>query len=477
MKKLLLYISVPLLLSAACTKDISKYNDITKSPSDVPAGTLVNNAVKSIADGLANASVNINVFRFTVKHWAMTTYQDEAQYDFTTRAIPDAWWARFYRDALIDLNQAKNLITADNSLNDVVKSNQLATVDLLEVYAFSVMVNTFGDVPYSDALGDAAFPTYDDAKTIYTDLIKRAEADLMALNTSATGLVAAQDLIYGGSVSGWKQFAASLTLRLGMTIADADDAAAKSAVELAAASGNLFQTFDESAKFTYLSSSPNTNPLYTDIILGGRGDYVAAKDLMDVLISLNDPRKTHYFKPNNAGNYVGGVVGASNVLGNTAQPSSQITDPAAPSYIIDYVETEFYLAEAKERGYTVSGTATEHYNNAIKASIISWGGTDDEATTYLASTQVAYATATGTWKQKIGTQKWLALYNRPYEGWTELRRLDFPVLTPPVDAVSSFPTRFTYPVNEQQTNNKNYTAAAAAIGGDLVTTKIFWDKY
>ena len=407
----------------------------------------------------------------------MTTYQDETHYDFTTRAIPDAWWARFYRDVLIDLNQAKLLISANTSLGDAVQKNQLAEIDLLQVYAFSVMVNTFGNVPYTEALGNVVFPKYDDAKTIYTDLIKRAETDLANINTSATGFAASEDLIYGGKTASWKKFAASLVLKLGITIADDDNNAAKAAVELAFSSGSVFQSFDESAKFTYLGSSPNTNPLYADIILGGRGDYVAAKDLMDVLISLNDPRKTHYFKPNNAGDYVGGVVGSNNVLGNTAQPSSQVTTPAAPSYILDYVETEFLLAEAKERGYNITGTASDHYANAIKASIISWGGSIDDANTYLANPSVAYATATGNWKQKIGTQKWLGLYNRPYEEWTELRRLDYPVLSAPVAAISGFPTRFTYPVNEQQTNNANYTAAAAAIGKDVVTTKIFWDKF
>jgi hypothetical protein len=43
--------------------------------------------------------------------------------------------------------------------------------------------------------------------------------------------------------------------------------------------------------------------------------------------------------------------------------------------------------------------------------------------------------------------------------------------------VSAFPVRFTYPATEVNLNNANYTAAAASIGGDKVTTKIFWDKF
>ena len=102
--------------------------------------------------------------------------------------------------------------------------------------------------------------------------------------------------------------------------------------------------------------------------------------------------------------------------------------------------------------------------------------TNDLVRDRLAQADVAYSTAAGDWKQKIGTQKWIALYNRPYEGWTELRRLDFPKITAPVGAKSGFPTRFSYPLNEQTLNGANYTSAASAIGGDVVTTKLFWDK-
>ena len=155
---------------------------------------------------------------------------------------------------------------------------------------------------------------------------------------------------------------------------------------------------------------------------------------------------------------------------------AKVIAPADPYVFADVVETEFLRAEAAERGFTVAGSAESHYNKAITASILYWGGTQADADAYLAQPAVAYSTAAGNWKQKIGTQKWIALYNRPYEGWTELRRLDFPVIAAPVNAKSGFPTRLTYPANEQTLNGPNYTAAASAIGGDLLTTKLFWDK-
>ena len=74
-------------------------------------------------------------------------------------------------------------------------------------------------------------------------------------------------------------------------------------------------------------------------------------------------------------------------------------------------------------------------------------------------------------------QKWFALYNRGFEAWTEWRRLDFPKLVKPKEAQSEIPLRYPYPVSEQNLNQVNYDAAAKAIGGDVVTTKLFWDKF
>ena len=474
MKKILLYIA-PVIVFAACTKNISRFNEETKKAANVPAGTLFANATKSVSDVLASASVNTNPLRFTVKHWAMAVYQDEAQYDFSTRNIPQAWWTSLYRDVLVDLKESARLITADATIDPGVKANQLAIVDLMQVYTYNILINSFGDIPYTEALDPTKlFPKYDDAKTVYADLLKRVADDIGKLKTTSASFSASEDLVYKGSVAKWIKFANSMRMKMGMIIADVDNATAKTNVE--AADAGAMSSAADNAMFTYLSSTPNTNPLYADIVLGGRGDYVAAADLMDQLVALNDPRKPLYFGVNNAGLYQGGVVGKVNTYSDMSKPSAQVSAAPAPLVLLDYIETEFYRAEAIERGYTVAGTAETHYNNAITASILFWGGTATDASTYLANSSVAYSTATGAYKQKIGFQKWLALYNRPFEEWTELRRLDFPVLTLAVGAKSGFPVRYQYPNNEQQLNGTNYTAAAAKIGGDKVETKLWWDK-
>src|SRR5699024_5419430 len=104
---------------------------------------------------------------------------------------------------------------------------------------------------------------------------------------------------------------------------------------------------------------------------------------------------------------------------------------------------------------------------------------DDDINDYLARADVAYATAPGDWKKKIGLQKWLGHFLQGFRGWTVFRRLDVPDLQAPADAVEAangkVPVRFSYPIDEQNYNKTNYEEAASAIGGDELTTKLFWD--
>lgn len=474
MKKISI-VAVVMLSLMACTKDISRFNEQTKSPDAVPASTLFSNAVKGVTDGLTSTNVGVNVFRLVVQHWTTTTYTDEPNYDFSTRNIPQGWWTRMYRDVLLDLKEAKRIIEADNTVVDATRKNQVAMADIMQVYTYSVLVNTFGNVPYTEALDyNKTTPKYDDAKTIYDDLFTRLNADIAALSPSGAGFPAAADIIYGGSVSSWIKFANTLKFRLAMVIADSDPAKAKTAVQEADQKG--FVSAADNAVFKYLAVTPNTNPLYVDLVQSNRQDFVAAKTLVDYMKLVSDPRLNQYFKPNDAGAYVGGVVGGTNNYSDYAKFSDKMVALNYPALLLSYSEIEFDRAEAVERGFITSGTAAEHYANAIRASVVYWGGSSAQADTYLETPGVAYATATGNWKQKIGTQKWVSLYNRGYEAWTEVRRLDYPVLPSPVGAKSGFPNRFTYPTNEQTLNAASYTEAKSKIGDDKVEVKLFWDK-
>jgi len=486
MKKILFILSSSILF-LSCAKNLTNRNIDPKNPAIVPSYTLFSNAEKSFADLLTTTNVNSNIFRLLAQHWTETTYTDESNYDINSRDIPVQWWNGFYRDVLYNLERAKTLIPNDvldeKGAPDVGRqSNELAMADILQVYTYYYLTSTFGDVPYSEALNiDITQPKYDPVATIYTDLLQRLDADIAALDENG-GSFGSADLIYGGDVASWKQFANSIKLKMGILIADADAATAKTVIESAAP--NVFISNADNALFQYLSAPPNTDPAYTDQIQSGRGDFVVTSVFIDPLNALNDPRRPKYFSLAPGNVYLGGEYGSGNSFTSFSQPSGYDGGPGLfqidfPGTLLSYAEVQFYLAEAVERGFTVGGTAAEHYDEAIKASIEEWGGTESDANVYLEQQNVDYTTAPGDWKQKIGMQEWIAFYNRGYEAWTTWRRLDVPALTAPPDAVSGIPVRLTYPVLEQNLNKANFEAAKANLpgGADVVEAKLWFDKF
>jgi hypothetical protein len=463
------------LIFSSCTK-LEELNVNIKDPTKVPGESLFTRAQLAVSNQMVTPNVNNNIFRMFVQQWTETTYIDEANYDITTRPIPGNFWNALYRDGLMNFKESAKVLEADGNQpgdDPAVLKNKLAIVEIMTVYTYAVLVETFGDVPYTQALNsEFLLPAYDDGLTIYKDLINRLTAAIAELNT-AEGSFGIYDNMYYGETSGWFKFANSLKLRMGIVLSDADAAFAKAAVESAAP--YVIASNADNAAVTYMPNQPNNNPVNENLVLSGRNDFVAANTLVDKMNELNDPRRALYFTPVGE-EYIGGIYGASNDYTQYSHVNPTLTEATFEAMFFDLAEVEFLLAEAVERGF-LAGSAEDHYNNAIKASIAYWGGSDADAATYLAQASVAYGSATGTWKQKIGEQKWIALYNSGFVSWTAYRLLDFPVLVAPPDAESALPIRLTYPTTEQTLNGVNRAAAGTKIGGDFVTTKLFWDKF
>jgi hypothetical protein len=493
MKNYIIIATLAVLTVVGC-KNITDINVNPKLPTDVPAGSLFTSAQKNFADLYSSSNQNTNIFRLIVQHFTQTTYTDESNYDLDSRLVPSQIWNGLYRDVLRDLREAKRLIPLQTASTVAaqdagIKQNQLAQTEIMEVVAWYYLVTTFGDVPYSKALNaDSTQNRYDNQKTIYLDLLNRLDAAITKLNTAYAGL-GSYDLIYGGDITRWRRFANSFKLKMGMTLADDDDAKARQVVESAVAAG-VFTSDHDNAEFPYTATPPNTNPVWVDLVQSNRKDFVAASTLVDFQNLTNDPRRPYYYTLDGTGQgYSGGTPGASSNFATYSKPSGllkildatnttdigKVVFPDFPGLLLSYDEIEFYLAEAIMRGYNVGGTALQHYTNAVRASVVWWGGTTAQADAYLTQPGVVWNPTN--WKQLIGEQKWVALYNRGWDAWIEWRRLDHPHLPLPVDALSVTPLRFTYPIPEQNVNTANYNAAAAAIGGDAVDTQLFWDKF
>jgi hypothetical protein len=462
-----------LVLISSCNKDLTKYNTDPKSASNVPAKTLFTQGEKSLVDYMTSTSVGRAPFRVLSQEWTENTYVYEAQYNFAAYNANNNWWNGLFGTAGTTPGVLSNLQAAKNSFSlsvpdPIALRNDLIITDILEVFAYNLLVSTYGNIPYTESLNPTVpFPKYDDAKTIYSDLLMRLDTCIAGLNTSGSSLGTA-DQIYKGDVTKWKKFAASIQLKMGLLIANTDPASASKAVMSAVGTG-VFASSADNASMTYDPSAVgNSNPIWQALVNSGRHDFLPTNLLVNTMDSLNDPRVPLYFTKDPQGKY-----------GIFSDFTPTIQAPAYPGTLLTYSQTEFYLAEAVEQGIAVGGTAEDHYNNAITASILFWGGSASDATAYLGQPSVNYSTAAGPWREKLGYQEWIANYNNNWDSWTDIRRLGYPnlnVVNPPIGGQGDLPLRLTYPSIESGSNATNWADAVKALPGgkDVVSAKLFW---
>src|SRR5689334_782659 len=126
MKKLsILIISLPLLLTVSCRRNLTDINVDPKKAGTVPSVALFTNAQRTLVNTTTSSNVNLNIYRLIVQYWTETTYTDESNYDLNTRSIPRGIWNAMYRDVLEDFERAKALIPTD-VLDPKAQTNDLA---------------------------------------------------------------------------------------------------------------------------------------------------------------------------------------------------------------------------------------------------------------------------------------------------------------------------------------------------------------
>jgi len=468
MKKLLFAASAALAITS-CTGDLTDLNVNGKAPEKVPAGALFANATMGFYDYASVQNVNQNNLRLWAQQWTQTTYVDESNFELTERDVNGRTYTRMYTTVIRDCEEARAAL-ADVVASDADLQAADASIEVMEVLAYSFLVDLFGDVPYTEALSETNTPAYDDDAEIYMKLLERLDAATGKLNgMSAFG---SADIIYGGDASAWKKAANSLMLRLAVRIIDADPAAAKTYGEKAISGGVFASTADDMRLF-YSSAPPHTHPMWETLVQSGRTDFIASGTLADAMNMYNDPRRAGFFKNlGGSDSVIGAPHGLQSDYYQFSQPGVALEDPTWSHAAIDYVEVEFLLAHAAVAGWAGAGDAATHYNNAVSASVIEWGGDQAAADAYLAQAGVAFDAATAA--AQIGMQKWIAMYSNAPEAYNTVRQYDVP-MNVAAGAGTVTPDRYSYPIDEYSLNTDNVDAAAAKFNGDDMFTKVFWD--
>lgn len=282
----------------SCQRDLLSLNENVKAPSVLPSETLLAMGQERFFYSAFTGSVNFNNYRFFVQQWTETTYTDETNYDLVTRNQPRNHWNRMYVNSLNNYEQAKKNLPNETVSSPAELTNKMATLEVSQIVVWENLVDTYGNVPYSQALqantGQFA-PKYDDAKEIYADLLKRIDAVVGTIDEGAKGYGSA-DLVYGGNMTKWKHLANSVKLRLALNLADVDPATSKSAAEAAIASG-VISSDEESYTLNFAGGTYN-NPVYDDLIASQRNDFVPTELVVNMMKMKNDPRLHSYFAEN-----------------------------------------------------------------------------------------------------------------------------------------------------------------------------------
>ncbi len=87
--------------------------------------------------------------------------------------------------------------------------------ELIYAYGFMDMLDLYGEMPYTEALGASAVPAYDNGKTIYEGCMKRIDRAIELLQTpqSSTAVPLSSGDIAGGDVQKWLKLAYGLKAR------------------------------------------------------------------------------------------------------------------------------------------------------------------------------------------------------------------------------------------------------------------------
>lgn len=505
------------IMVGGCTDDFEEINTNPNDGETATNGLLLPGVIRHMADKWGSMGWDEG---FVVPQYgARLQFTSQDRYDWSPTADP-------YDGSFDSLRDVEEMITLSEGNEDL--NGGLGAALVMKSWIFSYMTDAYGDVPYSEASkgvsDDITTPAFDSQQAIYTGIL----ADLERANNllKAPGLGIEGDILYGGDVMKWRKFANSLRLRILMRMSDVDSGTAVAGMTsiMADLSNNpIFESNDDGANMQWNANYPqlkfNTRSGSFDEVRlsttletrlkdlnderlivfaqptsdSGKGIYSADKaDYVGMPNGLNDEAALSYSPsgdPDKAGSNFISRFGV--LLTCRACDTPNASPTASQTIIMGYSELQFILAEARARDFISVGDAATYYENGIKASFdyyegrINAGGWSEisaalaafDVDAYIAQTDVAYAGDDATLLGKIAIQKWIALFYTGFEAWSDWRRTGMPEIIPGPDAQNNgkVPVRFQYPNSVKAYNEANYQAASQNIGGDAISTRLWWD--
>jgi hypothetical protein len=503
MKKYCIIIAA-LALTASCKRSFLDVNKDPHNPTRTTADVVMANALNNAAAGNGGNALPLGKLgamelgSYWCGHWSpsgnFSGFNQQKTYNFTSSDFN--FWTGIY-DNLGDFE-----FVVKNANNQGFR-HLTGMAKIMKAFNFQMLADMYGNIPYTEALKglEVVQPRFDDAKTVYEDLIKLTDQAITDLKAAPAVSSEPADIYCNGNKNKWIRFANSLKLRILMRQSrmPGRDTYIKDEINKIIAEGSGFLTEGESIQSNpgYIKTVNKINPFYFqygyDANDGSTGAYVRmGKDLIDSMKAMRDTIRLRRIasppdgKPDLLSNYRGVALGeegpaAQNVNNSGIGPSLIVQgDFGRPVVVMSSSEVFFLQAEAKERygnGINITRAAKDLYETAVREHFLLTGVPNAAAAAaQLLSSGNAHTdySAAPDKLRCIYVQKWIALANyNGFEAWCEMRRTNVP--RPPISLRAQSPVpplRLYYPLIETVSNGDNVAAQGPI---NVFTSRIFWD--
>jgi len=286
-----------IVVLGSCKSDLN----INRDPDRIP------DSQSPIAQVLTSAEVNLgfeggsDLFRYAtliMQQMSGAASQPNQTFDYYRHNITGSdennLWGSMWATTLQDLETIIKQGTASPYYTGIAK--------VLKAYEMSLAVDTWGDVPYSEAeqLTANVQPHYDDDATIYPKLITLLGDAITDLNAATSALVpGSNSVIYGAwsttTRDKWIKAANVLKLRLFLHYSKINPAFTVSQITSLVNSGALFFTSNADNMVAPFYDIQNArNPIAAFEV--SRPNYLFAdKNMLDLMNAKVDPRRPFYF--------------------------------------------------------------------------------------------------------------------------------------------------------------------------------------
>ncbi|NLR94367.1 SusD/RagB family nutrient-binding outer membrane lipoprotein [Flammeovirga agarivorans] len=515
--------SAILCSASSCTQDFEELNTNPHEFQTATPDVLFPGVVKKSLDVVKGDPANKMYLQYS--HYTTAGGGPYNTYWYSD-PLGESWWEDFYTQLIMDLQSIIDLY-GDNPRY----VNQVGMAKIYKSYLASVILGTWGPMPYSEAWQQKLSIGFDSEEEVLESLLTTLSETYEVMETGEDTM---DDPIFHGDIDKWRKFANTLSLKLalryqnmGANITDFGKLAMEREADLigmesesvVAAWGTLEENWNYFYReFRHQNSSSQlqrfSHVFYTQLrdLKDPRVEVYAQAPVLgytlrDTLTTQTDERVVVEYNAPFVGKPKSTTPHDNWALTDQQNPYSGLGDDSfsdisekyyakdyAPT-ILGYAETCFMKAEAKLLHWGGGQSAEAYYNEGIRASFAQHE-ISESVDTYLENDGVKWGTKSEGVRdyrsivtakvengpiEQVLVQRWIAGFFQGFDAWCLIRRTNGIFDLPPhfnsdqngVGQATNLPERILFPTKEQRLNTNGYYQGLAHLGGaDFLNTRL-----